>query len=326
MDNVPERFGETDAGKPVAAVTGATGFLGRYIVAALSRSGWHVRALVRSEPMHEQQKNLNTEIVLGDLTDVRALERFCAGADAIVHIAGAIKAKDRAGFFSVNAQGSENLARAVAAIASEVPIVHVSSMAAREPHLSDYAASKLAGEEALRTNLSGPLTILRPSAVYGPWDEATKPIFQMAAKGRIFLPRAPNSRICLIHADDVADAVVSVLRHRSGTATYELSDDNTEGYSWHEIASAASKAMRKEPKVFDVPLGILKLGGLVSELSSRLVGAAPILTLGKTREMLHTDWSSRAESQPPETCWRPRISLSDGFETTATWYSAHNFG
>lgn len=325
MSSVPKHAAQSGARGSIAAVTGATGFLGRYVISALARSGWQVRMLVRSEPMHEQISNLNTEITLGDLNDEPALRHFCSGADAIIHLAGAIKARDRESFFVVNSKGSENLARAAAAKAPGVPIVHISSMAAREPELSDYAASKRAGEEALRKKASGPLIILRPSAVYGPWDEATKPLFQMAAKGWVLSPRVPSARVCLIHAQDVADAVVSAVQNETSSATYELTDSTIDGYTWHEIATAAGKVMGRQPRIIDVPPWAFKLGGLISGLSSPLMRTTPILTRGKVREMLHLDWTSHQQNQPPETWWRAKVNLLDGFNETANWYLSRKF-
>jgi len=195
----------------VAAVTGGTGFLGRYIVADLIKAGWKGRLLVRSDPIHPIVPDLDAEIILGDLSNKTALERLCAGADVVIHAAGLIKAKSRDAFFSVNSEGSANLAIACAKVAPNVRIVVVSSLAAREPALSDYAASKRAGEAAVLDNAQGPVAILRPSAIYGPWDKETYPLFQMASKGFIFGPKTDAARICLINVSDVSKAVVALI-------------------------------------------------------------------------------------------------------------------
>ncbi|HUF56246.1 MAG TPA: NAD-dependent epimerase/dehydratase family protein, partial [Thermohalobaculum sp.] len=166
----------------LAALTGGTGFLGRYIALALDRAGWRLRLLVRSEPVHPQTAHLEPEIVLGDLLDDRALRRLCRGADAVIHAAGLIRARDRAAFFAVNEGGSARLAAAAAEAAPGAPLIVVSSLAAREPGLSDYAASKRAGEEAVLRAAAGPVTVLRPPVLYGPWDRETLALFRAAAR------------------------------------------------------------------------------------------------------------------------------------------------
>ncbi len=310
----------TSIHKPLVAVTGGTGFVGRYILSDLTKAGYMIRMLVRSEPLHPMIPDLDAEIVLGDLSDQAALERLCEGADVIIHGAGLIKAKTREQFFAVNEGGSINLAKAAAKIAPKAPVVVVSSMAARAPDLSDYAASKRAGEDAVTKNAAAPTTILRPSAVYGRWDRETFPLFQMASRGRIFAPNAPGARICLINAADVARAVTAIATTADCDAVYELSDDVRDGYTWDDIARAAGKSVNTSPRVTRIPASILRAAGHISGNGARLIGKTPILTAGKVREMLHGDWSSSTSAQPPSEIWRPQIMLEAGFSETAEWY------
>ncbi|MDA9865279.1 SDR family NAD(P)-dependent oxidoreductase [bacterium] len=304
----------------VAAVTGGTGFLGRFIVAALTEAGWKVRMLVRSEPIHPLVPNLDAEIVLGDLADQSALERLCTGADAIIHTAGLIKAKNQEGFFSVNAKGSANVAMASAKVAPTARFIAVSSLAAREPTLSDYAASKHAGEQAVLEHANGPVTILRPSAIYGRYDKETFPLFQMASKGFVVGPSADDARICLVNAADVSKAVVAFAKNGNQNATYEISDERKDGYFWAEIVEAAGQALKTRPRLVTIPPSLFKSGAFISQMVSRGTGKTPILTQGKVREILHGDWGSSPEKQPPSDIWRPQINLSDGFSNTVKWY------
>lgn len=313
------------AHRPLAVLTGGTGFVGRFIIADLISAGWNVRLLVRSEPLHPLIPELNAEIVLGDLSDQGALERLCAGADVVIHAAGLIKAKSRAGFFSVNEGGSTNLALAAAKMAPKARVLVVSSMAARAPELSDYAASKRAGEDAVTKNASGPVTILRPSAVYGRWDKETLPLFQMASKGRVFSPKAPAARICLINVADVSSAVVAMAKAGNSDALYELTDETVDGYTWNEIAQAAGHSVNISPHVVGIPPFILRAAGHISGIGARLIGKTPILTAGKVREMLHGDWSSSQSKQPPSEIWRAQVTLYEGFSDTAKWYETQQW-
>jgi len=126
------------------AITGATGFAGRHAVSELLLRGFALRALVRDPARAGLAAGVET--VQGDLADTAALARLVDGADAVIHLAGALTALDRDGYFRVNAEGTRALADA-AQRARVRRFVHISSLAAREPQLSGYAASKRAGEE-----------------------------------------------------------------------------------------------------------------------------------------------------------------------------------
>jgi uncharacterized protein YbjT (DUF2867 family) len=146
----------------VVAVTGATGFVGRHLVAALARAGWQVRLLMRRDPVVAEWRDAQPQIVAGDLRDAAALEALVEGVDRVVHVAGLIKAARRESFFSVNTGGSVKLAEALQRRAPDAQLLHVSTLAAREPQLSDYAASKRAGEDAVRRILGARATVIRP--------------------------------------------------------------------------------------------------------------------------------------------------------------------
>ena len=106
----------------------------------------------------------NAEIIRGTLADRDALARLVDGADTVIHCAGAIGAADRSAFASANIDGTRALAAAAAA-AGVRRFVHLSSIAAREPALTDYAWSKAGSEMALAAELPAPsFVILRPPA------------------------------------------------------------------------------------------------------------------------------------------------------------------
>jgi Nucleoside-diphosphate-sugar epimerases len=138
----------------LVAVTGASGFIGRRLLMHLAAAGHRTRALLRSTP--GDLDPAPTEVITGDLADAEALTRLTRGADVVIHLAGRIKARRRADYFAVNRDGTAALVRALAGAEGEPHLLLISSLAAREPRLSDYAASKQAAEiEAGRTRAQG---------------------------------------------------------------------------------------------------------------------------------------------------------------------------
>jgi uncharacterized protein YbjT (DUF2867 family) len=182
---------------PVVAVTGATGFLGRRLVRVLTEQGWTVRVLARRDVVDPAWTGLEPQLVIGDLAQAGALAALCQGAETVVHVAGLIKARDRAAFDRANVEGSRRVAQATKAAGAR--LILVSSLAAREPELSDYAGSKRGGEDAAREILGGDLTIVRPPAIYGPGDVETLRLFKMASESAFLPVLDPKARMAWIH-------------------------------------------------------------------------------------------------------------------------------
>src|SRR5207248_7192113 len=155
-----------------------------------------------------QSERDGVDWVLGDFDSRDALEWLVDEADAIIHVAGTITAPSAAAFEKGNVTGT--LAMLAAATAGGVQrFVHVSSLAAREPKLSLYGASKAKAEELVQS--SGlDWAIVRPPAVYGPGDKETLELFKMARRGQIYLP--PAGKLSLIHVDDLADLLLALTR------------------------------------------------------------------------------------------------------------------
>jgi nucleoside-diphosphate-sugar epimerase len=302
----------------LAALTGATGFLGRSIAEALQARGYRLRILGRPGASFERP----AEIVTGRLADADALARLAEGAELIVHAAGLIKARRPSDFLPVNVQGARRMAEAAARQAPDARFVLVSSLSAREPQLSAYAASKAAGENAVREVLAPErLTIVRPPAIYGPGDRETLALFQAIAR----LPALPapgpaKARLALIHVADAAAQIAALADRPALGAVFALADARPEGYGWREIVETAGLALGRAPRLMPTPAAAILALGAAGSLFGR-IGPAQIMTLGKAREALHGDWSVRPEELAPQLA-RPRFDLASGFADTVAWYRA----
>ena len=170
----------------IAAVTGATGFVGKHMVRHLTRQGYQVRALTRRAQLPLD----NVDWVEGTFHDADALSRLIAGTDVIFHIAGAIKARNFAEFAAINRDSVTSLLQA---LPEEQPLPHfvlLSSLAARERYLSHYAESKRQGEEVLFDHAPAGLdwTVIRAPAVYGPGDYEILKLFKSLKWGFSLVP------------------------------------------------------------------------------------------------------------------------------------------
>src|SRR5215217_1120226 len=184
------------------AITGCTGFVGAHLVDVALGVGHEVVALTR----REQPARERLHWVLGSLDDRDALEQLVNEADAVIHVAGVINAPSAAAFELGNVAGT--LSMLAAATAGGVRrFVHVSSLAAREPKLSLYGASKKRAEDLVFS--SGlDWAMVRPPAVYGPGDKETLELFRMAKLGLMLMP--PKGRVSVIHVEDLAGLLLAL--------------------------------------------------------------------------------------------------------------------
>ncbi|CAN5465070.1 NAD-dependent epimerase/dehydratase family protein [soil metagenome] len=304
----------------LVAITGATGFIGRHLVVALSRAGWRVRLLMRRDPAEPARRGIEPEIVAGSLGDLPALERLVEGADAVVHVAGLIKASNRKRFFEVNCEGAAAVADAIDRCAPAAHALLVSSMAAREPQLSDYAASKRAGEDAFLQRLGSRASVLRPPVVYGPGDRETLLFFQLAERRLIPLLGSAQARAAMIHVDDLVALMVAALDAAPNGAVFSAADDRPQGYRWHELLGTAARAVgNPAPRFVRIPQTALGIVAKAGDLA-KLFGIASMLSTQKLRELRHEDWSVSLAEMPALPGWSPRFDLERGFAETAAWY------
>ena len=300
----------------ILALTGGTGFVGRSVLDEAAQRDIAIRGLTR----RPQDPQPSVTWVHGDFSDTSALAELMLGADAVLHIAGVVNAPDKAGFTAGNVDGT----RAVCDAAREAGvkrIVHVSSLAAREPSLSDYGYSKLMAEEVVQ--VSGlDWTIVRPPAVYGPRDTEIFELFK-AARWR-FLPTPPPGRASIIHVQDLSRLLLAVVESPAETygRIFEPDDGTPEGWAHKDFAKAIGKAMRHRVWAPGIPAVLLRSAANVDRM---VRGERAKLTPDRASYMVHPDWVSDPQKSVPEELWRPNIPAEKGLRQTAEWYSDNNW-
>jgi uncharacterized protein YbjT (DUF2867 family) len=310
-------------GERLVALTGATGFLGRRLAPALAARGWKVRALVRGAVPDEGWEGPPPEWVRGDLADGEALGRLVEGVNVTIHAAGLIQARGRSAFFAANADGAARVAKAAQVQGALGRVILISSLAAREPQLSDYAASKRAGEDAMREILAERLTVLRPPAIYGPGDRATLGLFQLAASSPVLpVPSAPAARLALAYVDDVVAEIRAAGETSTGGGLHAIGGARPAGYGWDEIMTTAAAAVGRGPLRVPLPLAAIAAAGAMADVAAKLSGRTMIFGAGKARELAHLDWSVSEAELTPWALTGAGTDLDAGFARTVSWYRA----
>jgi nucleoside-diphosphate-sugar epimerase len=294
------------------ALTGATGFVGRQSLSQLLDAGHSISALVRNAAA--AKLDARVRVVEGDLQNIQALHALTQNADLVVHVAGVVSAATRAAFFEANANGTAVLAK----IARENAVkrfVLVSSLAAREPALNAYAASKAAAEtEAAAVYEADMLTILRPAAVYGPGDTATLPLLKALMSALAIIPGTARAQFSMIHVRDVARILVDVVAHPQA-GIFEL-DDGSGGYDWAALLAICRKHFGRPGRAFFLPRAAALGLGFMGDGIARIRGKASLVHSGQMKQLYHADWRVREQT------WvlPGRTALEQGLVDTITWY------
>jgi len=296
------------------AITGATGFVGKAVLTRALADGHRVRALAR----RPQPPRDGVEWILGTLDDHGQLGKLVAGADAVLHIAGMVNAPDRATFEACNAQGTAAVIAAMKAQGTQ-RLVHVSSLAAREPLLSDYGWSKAEAERHVGSSRLD-WTMVRPPAIYGPHDAELLELFQMASKGFVLLPPA-GGRLSIIHADDLAALLVKLASLQGGATRdviYEVDDGRPNGWTHVALAQAIGRAVGRDRIVpLSMPALMVRLGAGIDRM---VRGKKARLTPDRASYFCHPDWVARVSMHPPESVWKPAIATEQGLASTVVAY------
>jgi nucleoside-diphosphate-sugar epimerase len=292
------------------SVTGGTGFVGSHLIDAALSAGHQVKALTR----REQPARAGLEWIDGSLDDRAALHRLVTDSDAVIHVAGVISASDAAGFERGNVAGT--LAMLAAATAGGVQrFVHVSSLAAREPKLSMYGASKARAEDLVRS--SGlEWSMVRPPAVYGPGDRETLELFRMAKLGLMLMP--PRGHVSLIHVDDLARLLLALAGAAApSNILIEADDGKPGGWSHRQFARQLGRAVGTSPAIVSTPGLFLRLAARADQLFR---GPQAKLTVDRAAYFSHRNWVVDTKLGAPAELWQPQIPTEQGLKETADWY------
>jgi nucleoside-diphosphate-sugar epimerase len=259
--------------------------------------------------------------VTGSLEDMSSLEALVKNAVAVVHCAGAVRGATQQQFDRVNVDGVRRLLQALESRNPSARLLTLSSLAAREPQLSYYAASKYKGEQVLISEARKVSWLaLRPPAVYGPGDRELLPLFQFMARGVAPLPGSPEARFSMVFVEDLAGAVLAWLRcERFTSGVYTIDDGTVGGYNWLDVAAIVARLCRRPVRTLRIPGWMLGIVAHVNRVASRLFGYAPMLTPEKLRELCHPDWVCDSTEFTEQTGWKPAVQLEEGLQLTPGW-------
>ncbi|PYV19200.1 MAG: hypothetical protein DMG21_02305 [Acidobacteria bacterium] len=317
-------------------VTGATGFIGGHIARRLlSSERARVRVLVRDPRRAEDLVKLGAEAVPGDLGEMNSLERAVEGAASVIHAAAQVSSVPRReAFVEANRRGTENILWA-AARARVQRVVHLSSIAVfgmpAEGEITDrsprgtsgdpYADSKYDAEVAVERygrERGLPVTILRPSAVYGPGSTHWSVIpLKRIQRGKYFLVDEGQGLLNYVYIDNLVDAVILALESDKAAGDAFIVNDGA--VTWCEFFMAFARMAGVTKRLPSISMRTAKIWARYRNLIAaikRESSRVPAEALG----FMAAQAVYRETHIEEALGYRPRVDLREGMGRTEAWF------
>lgn len=326
-------------------VTGASGFIGSFVVEEALRRGMEVWAGVRKSSSRQYLQDSRIHLIELDFSSAATLREQLRGHrfDYVVHAAGATKCLRTDDFFRVNTEGTKHLVDALLAL--DMPLrrfVYLSSLSVfgaireEQPYQeidendlprpnTAYGRSKLEAERYLDSiGNDFPYIVLRPTGVYGPRE---KDYFLMAKSIRRHMDFAVGFRrqdITFVYVEDVVQAVFLAFDHGMNGRKYFLSDGNV--YQSSDFSNYIHDALGRPFRVrLTAPLWVLRLVTRVGEWWGRATGRMTALNNDKYNILRQRNWRCNIEPAMDELGYHARFDLKRGTDLTIRWYQENHW-
>ena len=334
-------------------ITGASGFIGSFIVEEALRRGFETWAAVRGSSSRQFLTDKRINFIELNLSSEEQLTEQLRGLqfDYVVHAAGVTKCLDKQDFHRINTEGTQHLVRVLMALQMRIKrFVYISSLSImgaireQQPYTeireSDearpntaYGHSKLEAEQWLEANSqkliansqeSFPYVILRPTGVYGPRE---RDYFMMAKSIKSHTDFAVGYKqqdITFVYVTDVVQAIFLACEKGVTGRKYFLSDG--EVYQ----SSTFSNLIRKElgnPWWIRItaPIWVLRVVTFVGEYVGRLTGKVTALNNDKYNIMRQRNWRCDIEPARQELGYEPKVKLEEGVRRSIKWYKENGW-
>jgi dihydroflavonol-4-reductase len=315
-------------------VTGSTGFIGTHLVAALAACGWSLRCLVRPTSRRQPLAAYDVEYVVGSLHDQRALQQAVQGIEIVFHLAGATRVCVPADYDRINYDGTRNLIEVCARSCSTLrKFLFVSSLAAAGPSpggrsitendppqpVGPYGRSKLraeAGVLAYKEQL--PVTVLRPSAIYGPRDTEFLQLFQAVKYG--LLPRIGRHdlHVDLCFVGDLIRGMLAAAESPHGVGDVFFLGGAR--HTWRELGHEIARQMGISAREVPLPRSLALAAASLADGWARLRRQPSLLGRASMLERLQPFWVCDSTKALRTFGYDPRITLAQGVAETLRWY------
>ena len=246
-------------------VFGGTGFLGRRIVRHLHDAGLVARVASRhpdAVPSLFSRDGSGIEAVHADVNDDGSVARAVAGAWAVVNTVSLYVERGKYTFHSVHVEAAERVAMLARQAGAET-LVHISGIGANAGSASPYIRSRGEGEATVLDAFPS-AKLVRPAVMFGPGDAFLTPLLAMLRRLPVFpMFGSGATRLQPVYVEDVAEAVVRILRLPAGPRLYELAGPRV--YAYQDLLRTIAASAGTRPFLVPFPFSLWHIIGYAAE-------------------------------------------------------------
>jgi len=334
-------------------ITGASGFIGSFIVEESLRRGFETWAAVRGSSSRQFLVDERIHFIELNLSSQEQLTEQLRGHefDYVVHAAGVTKCLDKRNFYHINTEGTQHLVTALrqlqmplkrfvylsslsvfGAIREQQPYEEIRETDTPQPN-TEYGRSKLAAEQwldSLNVGLSSsgtvpfPYVILRPTGVYGPRERDYFLMAQSIKQHTDFAVGFKRQDITFVYVTDVVQAVFLALEKGQTGRKYFLSDGQV--YQSTTFSDLIHEELGRPWWVrITAPVWLLRVITFVGEYVGRLTGKISALNNDKFNILKQRNWRCDIEPAIRELGYKPEVMLPEGVKRSIKWYKENGW-
>ncbi len=326
-------------------ITGASGFIGSFIVEEALKQGFETWAAIRKSSSKEYLQDERIHFIELNLSSkAQLIEQLQPHQfDYVVHAAGVTKCLNKADFRRINTEGTKNLVDALldlqmplkrfvflsslsvfGAIKEQLPYDEIREDDTPKPN-TEYGRSKLEAERYINSIGSRlPYIILRPTGVYGPRE---KDYFMMAKSIKQHIDFAVGYQrqdITFVYVTDVVQAVFLALEKGETGRKYFLSDGQV--YQSTTFSDLIHEELGRPWWLrITAPVWVLRVVTFFGEYIGHMTGKVTALNNDKYNILRQRNWRCDIEPARRELGFEPKVQLKEGVKTTIQWYKDHKW-
>ncbi|MBR5038066.1 MAG: NAD(P)-dependent oxidoreductase [Prevotella sp.] len=320
-------------------ITGASGFIGSFIVEEALQRGMEVWAAVRKSSSREWLQDERIHFIELNLSSEDYLKNQLKDHvfDYVVHAAGVTKCLRKEQFYKVNTEGTRHLVQALLAL--QMPLkrfVYLSSLSIfgaireeqpyqpiRETDVpqpnTEYGKSKLAAEAIFKEGVAFPYVILRPTGVYGPREKDYFLMVKSIQSHTDFSVGFKRQDITFVYVKDVVQAVFLAMERGKSGRCYFLSDGQV-----YQSSTFSDLIIRElgNPWCLRIkaPIWVLRLVTFFGEQVGKITGKISALNNDKYHILKQRNWQCDIQPAIDELGYQPQYQLERGVKETIAWY------